>query len=93
MLLTTPILLLASAAFISALPVEREVEKRICGSIILPSTLVQLQANNPDTSFPNTAQTNGSFFVYQDVNEPSGKLPLLFLISLFGHICFFNSLP
>jgi hypothetical protein len=64
--------LLAVAAVAVAAPVPESLEPRICGSVILPSTLIQLKQDQPDTSFPNTVRTDNSFFVYQDVNGATG---------------------
>ena len=73
MLPTTPLFFVSALLGLArALPVQ-ELDRRICGTVILPSTLIQLKANQPDTSFPNTAKTDGSVLIYQDVNGATGK--------------------
>jgi len=71
---TSILLFFAALSLTTALPTPETLEPRICGSVILPSTLIQLKADQPDTSFPNTVHTDNSFYVYQDVNGATGML-------------------
>lgn len=80
MLPTTLLTLGAILGITSALPVEYALDKRVCGSVSLPQTLVQLHENDPDTPYGDTAHTNQDMLLYQDVNGASGmfhSLPLL----------------
>jgi hypothetical protein len=70
------------AVFSSALPVEKEIDKRVCGLVLMPTTQVQLWENDPDTSYPNTASTDKSIMLYQDVSMNGGTRKL-FLCTLF----------
>lgn len=77
MLTTTPLLLLAAlTGFSSALPVESALDKRVCGSFITPTTQIELWENDPNTAYPNTAQTDKSVLLYQDVSF-NGGVPTL----------------
>ena len=62
------IALLALAATVAAVPVHEILHPRICGSVAIPSHLIQLKEHHPNHPFPNTAHTGNSFFVFQDVN-------------------------
>jgi hypothetical protein len=79
-MLPTSILLLATAIGITAAaPVDSVLESRICGKVLLPTQLIQLKAAAPNTAFPNTALTDKSVLISQDINSAgmlSVSLPL-----------------
>jgi hypothetical protein len=72
MLSKATILIFAAATIGSAISIAENIDRQICCSVILPSTLIQLKQNQPDISFPNTHQTDDAFFIYQDVNGATG---------------------
>ncbi|KAE8454161.1 hypothetical protein EG329_005086 [Mollisiaceae sp. DMI_Dod_QoI] len=74
MLPTTLLTLGAILGITSALPVEYALDKRVCGSVSLPQTLVQLHENDPDTPYGDTAHTNQDMLLYQDVNGATGQV-------------------
>lgn len=59
-MITNSLLLLSAAvaAGAIALPLESEIQPRVCGSVSLPSVQNQLFQAAPDVSFPNTALTD-----------------------------------
>lgn len=63
------ILFSAFTALTSALPLEPDLYPRVCGTVNLPATQIQLQQAAPGTSFPNTATTDKSVRISQDVNS------------------------
>lgn len=68
------LLVAATASLASASPIALALDKR-CGSIIMPTTQIQLKQSAPDTSFPNTAHTDQSVSVSQGDNGSSTSSP------------------
>jgi hypothetical protein len=67
MLPATPLLLLATAlGLVTAHPVKRQPSN--CGVLNMPYEYFQLHQDDPDTAYPNTAPTDQSVLIYQDVN-------------------------
>jgi len=79
MLPTTPLLLITAA--LATLAAAHPFEKRNCPTL-LPTTIIQLHENDPDTSYPNTGHTNDTALVYQDVDGATGKHPFLSFLAL-----------
>jgi len=74
MLPTTPLLLLAAAlGLVTAHPVKRQPSN--CGVLNMPYEYFQLHQDDPDTAYPNTASTDQSVLIYQDVNANGPYLP------------------
>lgn len=61
------LLLAAAASLVGASPIASTLDKR-CGSLLMPTTQIQLKQSEPDTSFPNTAHTTDVVAISQDDN-------------------------